>query len=139
MKLSVKSDYATRAVLGLARRHPRGLPCRVEDLAAEQGVPPKYLVQILIELKNKQIVRSQRGKDGGYLLARPPADITFGDVLRAVEGEPFDTPALNDPRCPAELKRVWAALGGALAQAASEVHFQKLAEDTAEKDRMYYI
>ena len=79
----------------------------MEDVADEQGVPPKYLPQILIELKSRGIVRSVRGKEGGYLLARPPAEITLGDVLRAAEGPLFDTPALNDPRCPPELRRAW--------------------------------
>ena len=75
MKLSVKSDYAARAVLGLARRYAEGGSVRAEDLAAEQGIPPNYLVQILIELKARRIVKSVRGKEGGYLLARPPAGI----------------------------------------------------------------
>ena len=81
MKLSVKSDYAARAVLGLARHYPTAVALRVEDLAAEQGVPANYLVQILIELKAQGIARSVRGKEGGYLLARPPAEITMADVL----------------------------------------------------------
>ena len=59
LKLSVKSDYAARAVLGLARHYPTGQAVRVEDLAAEQNVPPNYLVQILIELKAQGIARSQ--------------------------------------------------------------------------------
>ena len=71
-------------VLGLARHWPDGGARRVEELAGEQGVPANYLVQILIELKAKHIVKSQRGKEGGYLLARPPSEISLGDVLRAV-------------------------------------------------------
>ena len=51
--------------MGLARHYPGGLARRVEELAAEQGVPANYLIQILIELKSKQIVKSQRGKEGG--------------------------------------------------------------------------
>ena len=77
MKLSVKSDYAARAVLGLARQFPSGQAVRADDVAAEQMIPVNYLVQILIELKSAQIVRSVRGKEGGYLLARPPAEITW--------------------------------------------------------------
>ena len=83
VKLSVKSDYAARAVLGLARQFPSGAAVRADDVAAEQGIPGNYLVQILIELKSAQIVRSVRGKEGGYLLARPPAEITLGQVVRA--------------------------------------------------------
>src|SRR5689334_9809930 len=98
MKLSVKSDYAVRAVLWLAQRYAEGVARTVEDMAVDQGIPPSYLVQILIELKSQQIVKSQRGKEGGYLLARPPAKITFGDVLRCVHGEVFDSPALSDAK-----------------------------------------
>ncbi len=61
MKLSVKSDYAARAVLGLARQYASSAAVRAEDLAQEQGIPVNYLVQILIELKSAQIVRSLRG------------------------------------------------------------------------------
>ena len=64
MKLSAKSDYAARAVIGLARRFPTGRAVKVEELAAENGVPPNYLVQILIELKARHIVKSVRGKLG---------------------------------------------------------------------------
>ena len=139
MKLSVKSDYAARAVLGLARHYASGDSVRVEDLGEEQGIPPNYLVQILIELKSQQIVKSQRGKEGGYLLARPPADITFGDVLRCVHGEVFDSPALNDPRCPIELRNVWKNLQTILDEKADGINFQQLLEQSADKEKMYYI
>src|SRR5882762_1174452 len=114
MKLSAKSDYAARAVIGLARHYHTGESVRVEDLASEQGIPPNYLVQILIELKSQQIVKSLRGKEGGYLLARAPGEITFGDVIRCIHGEVFDSPALNDPRCSVELRNVWKNLQNTL-------------------------
>jgi len=75
-----------------------------------RGVPPNYLVQILIELKAQGIARSVRGKEGGYLLGRAPSEITLGDVLRAVHGEMFDTPALSDPNCAPELRKAWLRL-----------------------------
>jgi len=139
VKLSVKSDYAARAVLGLARHHPEGVALRVEDLAAEQAVPANYLVQILIELKAQGIARSVRGKEGGYLLARPPAEISLGDVLRAVHGTVFDTPALSDPDCPPELRRAWLRLQRTMETAADAITFQNLLEEGAEKEKMYYI
>jgi Rrf2 family protein len=132
VKLSVKSDYAARAVLGLAR-HYGGGAVRVETLASEQGVPANYLVQILIDLKAQGLVRSVRGKEGGYLLARPPARITLGDVVRAVHGEVFDTPALEGSDCPPELRRAWHRLQQALTEAADSIHFQKLAEENGGK------
>ena len=139
MKLSVKSDYAARAVLGLTRHYQSGEALRVEDLAAEQGLPAKYLVQILIELKSAQIVKSVRGKSGGYLLARPPAEISLGDVLRCVHGVIFDSPALSDARCPAELRRAWNKMRASLEETAEAITFQQLLEETVEREKMYYI
>ena len=95
VKLSVKTDYATRAVLGLARHYPAGVALPAETLAAAQGTSGKFLNQIMIELKAQGIVRSVRGVAGGYLLARPPADITLADVLEAVDGPLFDAPTLS--------------------------------------------
>src|SRR5580765_3252683 len=125
VKLSVKSDYAARAVLGLARRYPNGEALRVEDLAGEQSIPANYLVQILIELKAQGIARSVRGKEGGYLLARAPAEITLGDVLRAVHGTVFDPPALSDPDRATELRGAWKRLQKTLEVAAQSIPFQK--------------
>ena len=112
---------------------------RAEDLATEQGIPPNYLVQILIELKSQQMVKSQRGKEGGYLLARAPSEITFGDVMRCVHGQVFDSPALNDPQCPDELRAVWRKMQRCLDGAANEITFQKLLEESRDKEKMYYI
>jgi Rrf2 family protein len=139
VKLSVKSDYATRAVLGLARHYATGGAMRAEDLAEEQGIPANYLVQILIELKSTRIVRSLRGKEGGYMLARPPAQITLGDVLRAIHGQLFDTPAFTDPKCAVELRDAWRKLQAAVESTADSINFQFLAEASEEKGKMYYI
>ncbi len=139
MKLSVKSDYAARAVLGLARKYSSGKAVRVEDLAGDQGVPPNYLIQILIELKSQGIVRSMRGKEGGYLLERPPSEITLGDILRAVHGKIFETPALANADCPPELLDAWKSLQQAIENAADSVNFQQLLERGDTKARMYYI
>jgi Rrf2 family protein len=139
VKLSVKSDYAARAVLGLARRYPDGGTTRVEELAGEQGIPPNYLVQILIELKAKHIVKSQRGKEGGYQLARAPADISLGDILRAIHGQIFDSTGLSDPACPPELRMSWKKLQKAVENTADNITFQQLLDESADKAKMYYI
>ncbi len=139
MKLSVKSDYAARAVIGLARHYQSGEAQKAEDVAREQGIPPNYLVQILIELKSQQIVKSVRGKEGGYLLARSPAEISMGDVLRAIHGQVFDSPALNDPQCPPELRHAWQKLQDALNETANGITFQRLLDESADKEKMYYI
>lgn len=139
MKLSVKSDYAARAVLGLALHHPNVQPLRIDALASAQGIPANYLVQILIDLKAHGIVRSVRGKAGGYCLAVSPSEVTLGRVLRAVDGQVFDAPALTDDQCPAELKRAWETLRTATQAAAEAVDFQTLVDECAERQKMYYI
>jgi Rrf2 family transcriptional regulator, cysteine metabolism repressor len=139
VKLSVKSDYAARAVLGLSRRFQSGQSVKVEDLATENGVPPNYLVQILIELKSQNIVKSVRGKEGGYLLARSPAEISLGDLIRAVHGQVFDSPALSDPQCPGELRQAWLQLQQTLDKAADQINFQKLIDEGGDRGKMYYI
>ena len=139
MKLSVKSDYAARAVLWLAQHHHEGVARKVEEMATAQGIPPNYLVQILIELKSKQIVKSQRGKEGGYLLARAPAEISLGEVLRAIHGNVFDSPALSDPQCPPELRYAWKKMQSALDDSADSISFQQLLDASVGKEKMYYI
>ena len=109
----------------------------MEELAAAHNIPANYLVQILIELKAQNIVKSLRGKEGGYLLARPPGEITLGDVIRSVHGQVFDTPALTDPQCPPELRNAWKRLQTTLDQTADSITFQQLLEQGVEK--MYYI
>jgi Rrf2 family protein len=86
MKLSAKAEYACLAIIGLARFGSDGTPVRVRDIAGAQGIPERYLVQILIQLKVAGLVYSARGSAGGYRLSRPPDRITLGEVLAAVDG-----------------------------------------------------
>jgi Rrf2 family protein len=139
LKLSVKSDYAARAVLALARRFGEEEATRIDVIAAENGIPPSYLVQILIELKSGDIVKSQRGKEGGYRLARPPAQITFGDVLHTIHGPLFDSPAFTDPTCPPELGQCWQRLREAVDAAGAKINFQQILDESNDKERMFYI
>src|SRR4051795_11867390 len=84
MRLSAKADYALRASLELASA---GEPhVKAETLARAQGIPLRFLEQILLDLKHAGLVASQRGAEGGYWLAKPPAEISLADVIRAVEG-----------------------------------------------------
>jgi len=126
-------------VLELARHYPAGLALPAETLAEAQGAPGKFLIQILVELKAQGIVRSVRGVAGGYLLARPPAEITLGDVLQAVDGPLFDAPGLSNSGCPAELRRAWHKLRQSVEDTVGAITFQQLLEESAEKEKMYYI
>jgi Rrf2 family protein len=83
--LSMKAKYALRALLMLAK-HTDGEPVMIAEIADTQQVPKKFLELILLELKRNGIVHSLRGRHGGYALARPPAEITFGRVIRVIDG-----------------------------------------------------
>lgn len=88
MKISTKGRYGARAALELALHFGEG-PVMVREIAEQQGISERYLEQILNTLRTSDLVKSTRGAKGGYELARKPADITLGDIIRALEG-PFD-------------------------------------------------
>lgn len=85
MKVSTRGDYAARALLSLAL-HSTERPTSVKEIAERTGLPQPYLEQILLLVKGAGLVRSKRGVGGGYVLARPPEQITLADILGAVEG-----------------------------------------------------
>jgi Rrf2 family protein len=85
MRLSKRSDYALRAMLALALA-VEGKPLQIGELGEREGIPVKFLEQILLTLKRGGLLRSKRGVGGGYLLARPAGEITLGEVIRIVEG-----------------------------------------------------
>lgn len=86
VKISTRGDYASRALLSLSLRTNDGGPTSVRDIAERTGLPQPYLEQILLALKGAGLVRSKRGVGGGYVLARPPGEITLGQIVRAVDG-----------------------------------------------------
>ena len=114
MRISAKADYAVRAVVELAGA-PEGQPVKAERVATAQGIPLNFLENILGELRHAGIVRSQRGAEGGFRLARPAEQISIADVIRAVEG-PLATVRGGPPEelhysgHAAELARVWIAV-----------------------------
>jgi Rrf2 family protein len=83
VRVSAKVDYALRAMLELAAA---GTLVKGEQLAAAQSIPRKFLESILVQLRNEELVSTQRGVEGGYALARPADRISVADVIRAVEG-----------------------------------------------------
>jgi Rrf2 family protein len=113
VRISAKADYALRAVAELAAAD--GGPVKGEKLATAQDIPPKFLENILGDLRHAGLVRSQRGAEGGYWLQRPADKITLAEVVRAVEG-PLATVRGQRPdevvySGPAEqLQRVWIAV-----------------------------
>src|SRR5688572_11579098 len=85
MKLSNKGRYGMQAVFDLAY-HNEGRAAQIKDICDRQGIPARFLEQVFRDLKKAGIVRSKRGPRGGYELARGPAEVLLGDVVRAIEG-----------------------------------------------------
>jgi Rrf2 family iron-sulfur cluster assembly transcriptional regulator len=83
--MSTRGDYAARALLSLAL-HATERPTSVKEIAERTHLPQPYLEQILLSVKGAGLVRSKRGVGGGYVLARPPEEITLADIVAAVEG-----------------------------------------------------
>jgi Rrf2 family protein len=114
MRISAKADYAVRAAVELAAA-ANEKPIKAEAIATAQGIPLNFLENILGELRHAGLVRSQRGFEGGFRLAKPPAGITIADIIRAVEGPlasvrggpPEES---HYPGAAAELPRVWIAV-----------------------------
>ena len=139
MKLSVKADYACRAVAALAHHHPNQEPMRIDDIAGHEAIPANYLVQILIELKRNGLIRSRRGKAGGYVLAKPPGEISVGDVIRAVHGEVIELSSLAGSACPEEIRRVWHRIKTATEKTADGITFEEIKTQAGGRTSMYYI
>ena len=113
MRVSAKVDYAVRAAIELAAAGEG--PVKGEEIAAAQHIPLNFLENILLDMRQADLVRSQRGREGGYWLARPPEAIAVADVIRAVEG-PLATvrgeraEALHYEGAAEPLQQVWVAV-----------------------------
>jgi Rrf2 family protein len=118
MRVSAKTDYALRAAVELAAQDD-GAPVKGERLATSQSIPLRFLENILLQLRHAGIVDSRRGAEGGYRLARPAAEITLADVIRAIDGplagvsgarpETLDFKGRSEP-----LRDVWVAVRASL-------------------------
>jgi Rrf2 family protein len=99
VRVSAKADYALRACVELAAADA-GTPVKGERIAQAQEIPLKFLENILGDLRHAGLVRSQRGAEGGYWLARPASEVTLADVIRAVDGPLATSPtAERRSRC----------------------------------------
>lgn len=124
MNISAKADYAIRATLEIAAAEPAGITG--EDLANRQGIPRKFLFNILLDLKRAEIVRAQRGTQRGYRLTRSSNAISLADVIRAVDG-PLANIRGERPENVAyegaatQLRDVWIAVRASLRQVLEKV------------------
>lgn len=139
MNISVKSEYALRALFDLASQQLAAQshsgaspPVKIADIAKRQKIPQKFLELILAGLKQSGFVDSRRGADGGYLLARSPDSITIGEVLRSVEN--LKTPRANaaDP-----FADIWCRVDAAVSEVLDQTTFSELARHWQEKNTSY--
>lgn len=107
MQVSAKAEYACIAMLELATRHGDPRPIRLVDIAESHGIPQRFLVQILLQLKGAGLVTSTRGASGGYQLARPPEEISLADVLSVVDRIEPPTPPNDGSGLATALHAIW--------------------------------
>lgn len=126
MRISARCDYACRALLELALYWPSKKPIQIHTISKKQNIPMKYLVQILIQLKRIGLVKSVRGKQGGYILASSPDRISLGEVVRQIVG-----PLL--PLANSAMKRdsifitIWEEVEGVMAKVLDKITFEDIA------------
>jgi len=119
VRISAKTDYALRAAVELAAMQDGDQPIKGEQIATAQGIPVRFLENILGDLRNAGIIESKRGVEGGYLLARPAEQIALADVIRAVDGPLANVAgtrphALSYEGAAEPLREVWVAVRAAL-------------------------
>jgi len=131
MKITFKGDYALKTVLDLAL-HYNGELVTSHDLSQRIDAPVKFLEQVLLELKKGGLIESRRGNLGGYILSKPPAQITVGDVVRLIEGpiEPISCVKEGYSNCSdihkCVLKRMWQKVAKATSDIVDTVTFEEL-------------
>ncbi len=148
MKISTKGRYGIRAMIDLAARAQNGAPVFLSDIAKREGISEKYLEHIFSALQKAGLVKSQRGRNGGYLLSRPPGQITLNDIFSVLEGPcnlvdcVSDTKSCNKTST-CVTREIWSLLGdkieGVLKEytLASLVRMQQL--KSLNDPLMYYI
>lgn len=140
MRVTAKVDYAVRAAVVLARAAAAGTePVKGERIRTEQQIPLKFCENILGELRQDGIVRSQRGAEGGYWLARPAETITIADIIRAVEGPLANVRGerperIDYPEGSGSLQEVWIATRAALRSVLEGVTLADVAADRLPDD-----
>lgn len=145
MNLSAKTEYACIAVLELALHYDAEKPLRVREIAESHGIPSRFLVQILLQLKSAGIVISERGATGGYRLARDPDQLSLADVMLASEAQLALPESAADRQTPVTrvLMSVWTDWIEQQRERLASITFadlaasaRKLAQTT---EQMYYI
>lgn len=142
MKVSAKTEYASIAMLELAASYGSGEPVRVGKIAVAHGIPSRFLVQILLQLKGAGYVMSTRGAAGGYQLVKSPDDISLGEVMAVIDGQEDLPPssASEDSIAARVLRRAWEDVVHVEREMLYSLSFADLIERSKrEAENMYYI
>ena len=135
--MTVKLEYACRALVQLAKRYEGSGVSSIEELANVEKIPAKYLAQILSELRNGGLVESRRGKQGGYLLARSPDQISISDVISLIESEMFSKSSSVSGDSGEAIAKAWAEIQERFEEIVRSITLAELA--VRENQEMYYI
>ena len=135
--MTVKLEYACRALVQLAKRYEGSGVSSIEELANVEKIPAKYLAQILSELRNGGLVESRRGKQGGYLLARTPVQISISDVIFLIESEMFSESSRVSGDSGEAVAKAWAEIQERFEESVRSITLAELA--VRENQEMYYI
>ncbi|GIW96592.1 MAG: Rrf2 family transcriptional regulator [Pirellulaceae bacterium] len=141
MTVSAKTEYACLAMLELAAHFGRGEPLRIRQIAEKHGIPSRFLVQILIQLRNAGLVVSTRGATGGYQLARDPRTISLAEVVNVAEGV-SETTSVAAPDSPFRgvLIALWNEAARQRQQLLESVSLAELVDRASRSPQpMYYI
>jgi Rrf2 family protein len=142
MNVSAKTEYACVALLELALQYGTGRPVRIRDIAQANGIPARFLVQILLQLKSAGIVQSTRGAAGGYRLAREPAELTLADVVTVGEGPPQElaSSAARPTIAARTMLAAWREIAAVERELLEATTFADLAARVrGQTEQMYYI
>jgi Rrf2 family protein len=144
MKISAKTEYACIAMLELCSTYGSGEPVRIRKIAERHDVPPRFLVQILLQLKGAGLVASTRGAAGGYHLIQPPEDVSLGQVMDVIEGSSSGNgkTCSASPDSPAVkvLVKAWQDVTVVERDLLNRISFADLLNRAREQDeKMYYI
>jgi len=144
MRVSAKTEYACIAMIELAAQFGSGEPVRIRRIAERHQVPPRFLVQILLQLKGAGLVASTRGAAGGYHLAKPPEQVSLADVIEVIDGTPKENgqKPIASPDSPAVkvLLETWKHAAQVQRNLLNSITIAELLERAREHDQqMYFI
>jgi Rrf2 family protein len=141
VRISAKTEYACIAMVELAGAYAAGEPVRIRNIAEAHGIPPRFLVQILLQLKGAGYVNSTRGAAGGYQLIKPPDEITLAEVMSVVDGqEDSIRPSTADSPASRVLLAAWTEVAEVQREMLQSLTFAELADRLKRQaENMYYI